>query len=223
MSLQRVYFPRTKCILSIIRHYQGHNNIPGKLQTRYLGHSLLLLQISFSYTLTCGIIEDLWSWGKTLDVANSVRQHLALTWPPHDVVTRWGGGLRGGGGGEPGWLLAHRLFICSFGGVRVGRKTSIAGIVQQIAGCFRDWNTEFRWGIQYRHPTSVAWTGDGVAGLQRPRGLQLVAAGGGWTDRPQPHRHAGQREVTPEAVHQRTGETPGQPRLHRAHPRWQIL
>ena len=45
----------------------------------------------------------------------------------------------------------------------------------------------------------------------------------GWClvgDRPQPHRHAGQREVTPEPVHQRAGETAGQPRLHGAHPQW---
>ena len=52
----------------------------------------------------------------------------------------------------------------------------------------------------------------------------MADAGWCWAgDRPQPHGHAGQREVTPEAVHQRAGETPGQPRLHGAHPQWQIL
>ena len=60
---------------------------------------------------------------------DSVGQHCALAGPPHDVVTRGGGG--GGQGGGRGGGVA--LSVLTLSGISGGRQTAMAGIVQEIA------------------------------------------------------------------------------------------
>ena len=63
-----------------------------------------------------GVVENLRGAGETLDVADSVRQHLALARPPDDVVTP--GARRAGAGAGAGRLAFLQTFQGRPGGLR---------------------------------------------------------------------------------------------------------